>query len=263
MGPIATVLQRIRTVPLSAMSPIRTDSVSTHPTRCTVPSHSTRHHHPIRTRSRLNSSSTALCLNLSSPSGLMTMEIQLIMKCGGLEYDLESVDFHIFPYVTLKELVTKLHKVVNATKAVKLKDAILYHTFDSSSDRYSGDFARLLSIRYREEAHPLRNFLLQLSPPALLEVCHDFTIKRLQDNKSSLEAFAQYAETNAKLKQPFIDRAKKVLAGGPRTSLECDILAYQGDILPRPHSVLSIANTALGSRKTVITQRSQVDNRSR
>jgi hypothetical protein len=162
----------------------------------------------------------------------MTMGIQLVMKCSELEYDLESVDFQTFEYAILKELVSKLHKAMNATKAVKLKRAILYHKFDSPPDRYSPDFKRLLSIPYEQGEHPLREFLLLLSPPALLKVSHDHTIKCLQDNESSLPAFAQYAEANTKLNQQFLDRAKEVLLEDHRISLERDIQAYQGDILP-------------------------------
>jgi hypothetical protein len=88
-------------------------------------------------------------------------------------------------------------------------------------------------IRYRKAAHPLRDFLLLLSPPALLKVSHDLTIKYLKNNISNLSAFAQYAITNTKLKQQFVDRAKKVLSEGPRISLKCDILTYQDALLSR------------------------------
>ena len=162
------------------------------------------------------------------------MAIQLLMRKDGVEFDLIDVGTLALPHGTLTELLVQLRKTIDITKSIQQKGAILYQKFDKPPDRYSADFPKLLKIRYENEAHPLRWFLLQLSLPTLLKVSHDHTIKCLEDNEEHLKCFAEYAESNTELKQNFVDRAMKVLTKDCRDRFNRDYLDYQGDIISLP-----------------------------
>jgi len=159
------------------------------------------------------------------------MAIQLLMRKDGVEFDLIDVGTLALPHGTLTELLVQLRKTIDITKSIQQKGAILYQKFDKPPDRYSADFPKLLKIRYENEAHPLRWFLLQLSLPTLLKVSHDHTIKCLEDNEEHLKCFAEYAESNTELKQNFVDRAMKVLTKDCRDRFNRDYLDYQVKLL--------------------------------
>lgn len=155
------------------------------------------------------------------------------MKEDGVEYNLENLDTRALSDAKSKELLLRLRKASDLIKSTQRQDTILYLKFDKPPDRYSADFTELLTIRYRDGPHPLRDFLLQLSLPALLKVSHDLTIKCLSDNQQYLNDFAKYAGKNAELQAPFVRRAEDVLPEDCKVHFHRDHAIYQINLLHR------------------------------
>lgn len=172
-------------------------------------------------------------LKLPSPKQ-QTMPIQLLMREDGVEYDLENIDGCALSYATVKELLQQLRKASNSLNSTANKAAVLYHKFKKPPDRYSADFEKLLTIRYRGEAHPLRDFLLQLSLPLLLKVSHDHTINCLESTQEHLKTFADYAEKEVVFNHRFVERAKSVLPEDCKDRFVRDCALYQREITCYP-----------------------------
>jgi len=164
-----------------------------------------------------------------------------LMKEDGVEYNLENLDTRALSDAKSKELLLRLRKASDLIKSTQRQDTILYLKFDKPPDRYSADFTELLTIRYRDGPHPLRDFLLQLSLPALLKVSHDLTIKCLSDNQQYLNDFAKYAGKNAELQAPFVRRAEDVLPEDCKVHFHRDHAIYQSSLTSSP--VVFIADT--------------------
>ena len=169
------------------------------------------------------------------------MPLQLLMKEDGIKYNLENLDTRTLSDTKSKELLLRLRKASDLIKSTQRQDAILYLKFDKPPDRYSADFKELLTIRFRDGPHLLRDFLLQLSLPALLKVSHDLTIKCLSDNQQYLKDLAKYAGENAELQAPFVRRAESVLPKDCKVHFRRDHAIYQSNITS--NSVVFTADT--------------------
>jgi hypothetical protein len=155
--------------------------------------------------------------------------------------DITADHFSTFTYSELSKLVAQLLKAHKAAAEAKQR-AILYHKFDITPKNYSEDFNSLLSIRYgsyggSEDAAPFREFLLNLSLPAFLQVIFSLTKKHLVAGKSYLPDFAKYADKHAELKEPLVNRARLELEKDPdshRLDFERDVHnCRKGDPSPR------------------------------
>jgi hypothetical protein len=178
------------------------------------------------------------------------MDPQLITASG---IDITTVDFLTLPYPALDKLVVQLITAHAAAKQAKHR-AILYHKFDIPSKNCSEHFNSLLLTRYggSEDAESFQVFLSNLSLPAFLRVIYSLTKKHLEEGKSYLTDFANYANKHSKLSESLVNRARRELAKGPedrQLEFENEVRRCRGD--SPPHMLFGIfTDTALSKSKS-------------
>ena len=184
----------------------------------------------------------------------MTMDPQLITAGGHI--DITTADFSSFSYPVLDKLVAQL---INARKAAShaKQRAILYHKLDVGPKNFSDDFNSLLSIRYgsSEDTGPLRDFLLNLTLPAFLQVIYSLTRKHLEAGTTYLPDFAKHADKHAKFKQSLVARASLELEKGPdsyRLEFERDVYSFREGDSPLDMSLLYLLLTLFSQSSNLV-----------